>query len=196
MKRQRGLSLIELMIAIAIVAIALAVGAPSFSQWIQNAQNRAAAESVLNGIQLARAEAVRRNAAVRFDLTDATGLVSWTVGCVNVTADCPAEIQAKAAAEGGANARAGVSTATIPVPAPAGHFGTAIAAGTALPAGVTFNGLGRVLARNIGDDITRVDLTNSTGSGFRRFVVVVGTGGQIRMCDPALSFSANSQGCS
>ena len=195
-KQQCGVTLVELMIGITIVSILLMMGAPAFNLWIQNTQNRTAAESILNGLQLARAESVRRNAIVRFDLTDATGLVTWNVGCVTVTADCPATIQSRPAAEGSVQARVGISTDAMPLPTPTGHFGTAIAAGTGLAAGVSFNGLGRVPNTNIGTDITRIDITNAAINDARRFVVIVGTGGQIRMCDPALAFADNPQGCS
>lgn len=194
--RQRGVTLVELMIGIAIVSILLVMGVPAFTLWIQSTQNRTAAESVLNGLQLARTESVRRHAVVRFDLTDASGLVAWNVGCATVTADCPATIQSRPAAEGSVNAKVGVSTATIPLPTPAGHFGTAITAGTGLTAGVSFNGLGRVPNANVGTDIARIDITNAANSDARRYVVIVGTGGQIRMCDPALAFADNPQGCS
>ncbi|HEY0845150.1 MAG TPA: GspH/FimT family pseudopilin [Noviherbaspirillum sp.] len=199
MLRQRGMSLIELMIGVAIMAILLMTGIPSFSLWIQNTQNRAAAESILNGLQLARAEAVRRNTVVRFELTDTSGLVAWTVGCENVTAECPATIQQRASTDGSVNARVGVSSTAIPSPTPSGYFGTAIAAGAGVDggdAGVSFNGIGRVPSINIGVDITRVDITNAVLSGARRYVVIIGTGGQIRMCDPAVAFSGNPQGCS
>ena len=194
--RQSGVSLIELMVGLAVGGILLALGMPAFNLWIQNTQNRAAAESIANGLQLARAEAVRRNALVRFDLTEAGGQVAWTVGCERVTDDCPATIQSRPAAEGTINARAGISTDAIPVPTPANHFETAIAAGTGLSAGITFNGLGRVPNDNIGEDITRVDISNAATDEARRFVVTITTGGQIRMCDPALVFANNSQGCS
>lgn len=194
--QQRGVTLIELVIGTAIVSILLMMGIPAFSLWIQNAQNRSAAESVLNGLQLARAEAVRRNAIVRFDLTDATGLVAWNVGCVTVTADCPATIQSRPAAEGSVNARVGVSTADIPAPTPAGYFDTKITAGDGLPAGVSFSSMGRVPSDNTGVDITRIDVTNTASTDARRFVVTIGAGGQVRMCDPALAFADNPQGCS
>lgn len=189
------MSLIELMVAIAIVSLLMVMGAPSFNQWIQNTQTRTAAESVLNGLQLARTEAVRRNANVRFNLTDATGGVAWSVTCVTVTADCPAgNIQSRSAGEGGTNARVGAAFAT-------GALGTPLAAGAALPAGVTFNGLGRVPTLNPDgsindDDIARIDVTNAVRTDARRMVILVGTGGQTRMCDPAISLATNPQGCS
>jgi type IV fimbrial biogenesis protein FimT len=187
--QQRGVTLIELMIGISIVAILLAMGAPSFNQWIQNTQNRTAAESILNGLQLARMEAVRRNTQVRFDLTDGSGRVAWNIGCVTVTADCPVAIQSRDGAEGGVNARAGVSDSM-------GDFSTALTAGTGLEAGVTFNGLGRVVSDLSDPPIARVDITNAAMAAARRFIVTIETGGQVRMCDPVLDFPANPQGCS
>lgn len=195
-KRQQGVTLLELMVGVGMLALLLALGMPAFSSWISNTQNRTAAESVLNGLQLARAEAVRRNAVVRFSLTDATGQVSWTVGCVTVSAECPATIQSRPAAEGSVQARVGVSTTAIPFPTPAGHFDAAIAAGNELTAGVSFNGLGRVPDANVGNDFTRADITNASDADARRYVVIVGLGGQIRMCDPRLPFATNPQGCS
>lgn len=186
--RQTGVSLVELLIGIAIVSLLMVMGAPAFNLWIQNTQVRTAAESIQNGLQIARTEAVRRNTNVRFSLADAGGLVAWSVDCVTVTADCPAAIQARSGGEGGANARAGIAVAT-------GTLGTALAPGAGLPAGVTFDGLGRVPTANIGTDIARIDVTNAVRADARRMVILVNPGGQTRMCDPALSLATNPQGC-
>jgi len=191
-----GFSLIELMIGIAIVSLLMLIGAPSFSLWVQNTQVRTAAESIQNGLQIARTEAVRRNTNVRFNLTNAGGTVAWSVDCVNVTTDCPTGIQTRSGGEGGANARVGISVAALPSPIPANYFNTPITAGTGLPAGVTFDGIGRVPTANIGTDITRIDITNAARADARRMVVVIGTGGQTRMCDPAIALATNPQGCS
>lgn len=191
---QSGLSLIELMIGVTIVGILLGMGIPSFSLWIQNVQNRGGAESILNGLQLARTEALKRNAVVRFELKDENGLIAWNVGCVSVTTECPATIESRAANEGAQNARVGISTTAIPVPTPANQFSTAIAKGTGLPAGVSFNGIGRLA--NATGDIARIDITNEISAETRRYVVFLGPGGHTRMCDPALAFANNSQGCS
>lgn len=195
-QRQQGVTLLELMLGLVLLAILLGMGIPSFTEWMRNTQNRTAAESVLNGLQLARNEAVRRNTQVRFNLTDAGGTVAWTVGCVNPTATCLAEIQKRPAAEGTVQARVGVSTAAIPLPTPPGQFASALAAGSGLPAGVTFDGIGRVPSANVGTDFTRADITNATNAGARRYIVLIGVGGQIRMCDPTLPFATNPQGCS
>jgi type IV fimbrial biogenesis protein FimT len=197
MKRQGGFSVLELAIAVAIVSVLAMTAMPSFSVWIQNSQTRAAAESIQDGLQTARNEAVRRNSNVRFSLTDPNGLVAWTVGCVVVKPDCPATIQVRSGAEAGSNARVGVSTDAAPSPLPVGYYSTPLASGSGLAsgAGVTFNGLGAVPAENSGDDITRIDVVN-IAAGSRRFVVVVGSGGTMRMCDPGVSLDSNPQACS
>jgi type IV fimbrial biogenesis protein FimT len=195
-RRQGGVTLLELMLGIVLMALLLAMGVPSFSSWIRDTHNRTAAESVLNGLQLARNEAVRRNTVVRFSLTDQGGTVAWNVGCVAATSTCPATIQSRPAAEGSDQARIGVSTTAIPVPIPSGQFDTALTAGSGLLSGVSFDGLGRVITPATGTNFTRADIVHATNSNARRYVVVVGTGGQVRMCDPKLPFATNPQGCS
>lgn len=68
-RRLRGVTLIELMIGLAVLALMLMSGAPAFSDWIRNTQIRTASEAILNGVQYARTEAVRRNTTTRFQLT-------------------------------------------------------------------------------------------------------------------------------
>ncbi|MDO9071737.1 MAG: GspH/FimT family pseudopilin [Rubrivivax sp.] len=77
----RGFSLIELMVTVAVLAVGLSVAAPSLSTQIANYRLRSAAEAVLNGLNYARAEAVRRNSNVSFTL-DASG-AGWTVAQVS-----------------------------------------------------------------------------------------------------------------
>ncbi|MGW8392841.1 GspH/FimT family pseudopilin [Pseudoduganella sp. HUAS MS19] len=195
-RRQQGVTLIELMIGIAILAGMLAMGIPAFSGWIRDTQVRTAAESILNGLQTARAEAVRRNTIVRFMLTDKDGQVSWTVGCPTVTATCPATIQTRPAEESGTLAKVTVSATPLPVPAPAGYFSAQISDVGELPAEVNFDAMGRVYTPPAGALFTRADVTSTASGEARRYVVVIGTGGQIRMCDPKMAFATDPRGCS
>ena len=57
----RGFTIIELMVGLALLAILLVLALPSFTQMAQNMRLRAHAESLSNGLQLARSEALRRN---------------------------------------------------------------------------------------------------------------------------------------
>lgn len=63
---QRGFTIVELLVALTIVAILAAVAAPSFTSVVNN--NRLAAQSneLLSAIQYARTEAIRTNARVTF----------------------------------------------------------------------------------------------------------------------------------
>lgn len=79
--RLSGFSLVELMVAVTITLILMAVAMPNFRAWLLNSQIRNAAESIQNGLQRARGEAVARNADVEFVLANAVpnDQTSWTV---------------------------------------------------------------------------------------------------------------------
>ena len=181
-----GVTLIELMIGIAIMALLMMAGVPTYQQWIQNTQLRTAAESIQNGLQLARATAVRDNTSVEFDFTAAGNGSSWAVN-----ADDPAVaglsytevVQARSGSEGSAQAQIGATTAVNTV------YGTPLAADNS--GTVVFNGLGRVVPGGI----TRIDVIHPTVTTARRLVIVISPGGQIRMCDPALTLSVSPQAC-
>lgn len=61
---QRGFTLMELLITVAIAAILLAVAAPSFTSIIRNNQMAAARDDVFRAIQYARSHAVSTNQTV------------------------------------------------------------------------------------------------------------------------------------
>src|SRR5882672_5111861 len=101
---RRGFTIVEVMISLVVIGVLLALGAPGFIEWLQNQQIRAAAEATLNGLQVARGEAVRRNTRVRFqivsDLSSTCVLsadsltapvsVSWVVSLGDPTGACDA----------------------------------------------------------------------------------------------------------
>ncbi len=65
---QKGFSLLELLIAIAIISIAASMSIPSFQVWIDNFRLRGTSTEVMDALQRAKSEAVsrNRNVAVRF----------------------------------------------------------------------------------------------------------------------------------
>lgn len=69
-RRQRGFSLVELLIAIVIIGILLALGVPSFKTYMANQKIRSTAETFMAGIQRARGEAVAQNVRVQILLTN------------------------------------------------------------------------------------------------------------------------------
>lgn len=63
-RRRNGFTLIELMVGVAVLAIALGAGVPSMSEFIQNSRLSAQANDLLASLHLARTEAIKRNAQV------------------------------------------------------------------------------------------------------------------------------------
>lgn len=191
--RQRGMSIIEIVVTITIIGMLMALAAPAATNWIQNTQLRNAAESIYNGVQAARLEALKRNTAVSFTLTDPNS-TAWQI-CLydvinNVCSAAPGAIlQEKPPSEGTPNARAGAET-VLTSPA------TALGPGVNLPNSITFDPLGR-MATTAPAHMRRIDVRNPQmdAAAERRLVVLVGVGGQARMCDPRLSLAINPMGC-
>ena len=190
-RAQRGMSMIEIFIALAIVGLVIGFAGPSAMTWIQNTQIRNAADSVLNGAQLARLEALKRNVAVSFELTD-TNSTAWRVCLYDVIGNaCLAGplIAEKGAGEGGENARLGADLNV-------GDTATALAPGANVPGSITFDPFGR-LAATAPVNLRRIDVRNQrlSSTDERRLVVTVSMGGQLRLCDPRLVLANNPMGC-
>lgn len=151
-----GFSLIEVMVALAIFAIAMMLGAPSFTIAMKNAQVRTVTESIQNGLQVARNEALRRNGPVEFALDTDTG---WTI-TTRIPNTKDAAVQQRPKGEGSS---ANVSATLSPV-----------------GASVVFDGLGRVVNAA---PLAQVDVASAV-AGTHKLRVQVSSGGQIRMCNP------------
>lgn len=86
MSSQRGVTLIELMIAVGILAIVVAIAVPNFQSMIQNNRLTSASNELLGVFQIARAEAIRANRRVVLVL-DSTPDLSADEGHVMVFVD-------------------------------------------------------------------------------------------------------------
>lgn len=186
--KMHGLTIIEVMVAVVIFGILMALGSGSFSNWIQNQQTRTAAESIQNGMQVARGEAVRRNASALFVLCD-LGVggkgSSWDV--------LAASSSAYATACSAASGVAGWERVQQRSSQEGSRFAVVSASSVANVNAVAFNGFGRVVTLpntalppsgfTIVQPINNVDVGNPKGDRMLR--VTVSAGGSIRMCDPS-----------
>ena len=203
MRPQQGFNLVELMIGIVIFSLLMTLAFPVFTTFLGNTKIRNAAETTMHGITLARAEAVRRNSAVRFQLVssltaacvlDATSL-NWVVSVSDPTGDCastpggavaPQIVQVKSAAEGTTIGTTGVSSVTVQT--------------TGAPS-LVFNGLGRVT----GAGITRMVFRSPAGGTcehedaagkMRCMQIEVSTAGAAKICDPKVTDVTDPRKCS
>jgi type IV fimbrial biogenesis protein FimT len=188
--RQRGFTIVELAIVMLVISVLLGIGAPSFGVWLANQRLRTTAESILHGLNIARAEAIRRNARVLFEMNDADGRSGWRVcPVVPGTLACDEAVTPVMVRDGGeesGNVRVGASTdADLLLP---GALSNALMPAAGMPAVVMFDGLGR-LASPVGWlNTVRFDSRDTMidAAVERRLVVAVSPGGAARICDPRL----------
>lgn len=189
-RAQHGFSLIELSIAITIIAILVMLGMPSFAEYMSNARLAAMAQSFFSGLNVARSEAIRRNGTVEFAMTntplgpgiensllaDVTGK-NWVVRSKPTPLavyDSP-PIDAKTALEGGGTTPRVTVNSTTSI--------------------VTFDGLGTATSgvATIAIDNPPAGLCAPVGP-VRCWNVVVSAGGQVHLCDRAAALG-DSRAC-
>ena len=175
---QRGFSIVELAVVIAIIGIVMGVALPMYQTWIRNTQIRTAAESIQNGLQLARATAAQRNTQVEFIFTSTAPISAnvtaaasvagdnWLIRIVDTTAT-NRFVQGRAVTEGSRNVQI-----------------------TKPQASYIFTSLGRLTTT----PVSPIVVTDSalSASDVRTLNVQVDVGGNIRMCDPKLTLTKPS----
>ena len=180
--RLRGGTIIELLIAIAIMAVLIAMASPSIESWTLNSQIRTGAESLLDGLQRARNEAVKRNTHVEFVLNHNGMDIEWTMQIPNPAPTTV--VETRPPKEG-----------TDRVKVQAYPVGTNI---------ITFDGKGRrwgqpASGKNFDntDQMDRICVGSTVlpGAKSRNLEINVKLTGEVRMCDPEVADSADNRYC-
>ena len=191
-----GFTLIEALVALAILSTLVAIGIPQMNEWVQANRAAAATQFYAEGFTLARAHAVTHNSASRLVLTEnpANGQMDWQVDICfpTVSVPCNAESGAwstttTAAARPGESSTQATGSKSVlrrAVSLP----GTSMLAQTLSPSGATdvyFTSLGWV-DTNFTPRLTRIGLAPAAGheGAFPASAVVLTLAGIASKCDP------------
>lgn len=195
----RGVTLVELMIGLAIVALLLAIGLPAFGAWIANSKVRNTAEGLQAGLALARSEAMRRNQNVEFVVTNdvinvgtagtvvpAASGIHWLVRFMDPAIAGFSLVDTKSGYEGSGRAEGETTQVQVAASAPV----------------IAFRGMGGTqgLAATATFDVSNPSAgachTTATPTPIRCLRVQVSVGGQIRLCDPSINpLSSDTRRC-
>lgn len=202
-RRARGFTIIEIMIALGIAALLLALGLPAYKDFLANNKIRNLAENMQSALNVARSEAINRNVPVEFLLFSDTDYTSgqvgtvtanttgpnWLIRVVNPSTGVYTHIDWKNGYEGSGqdqDSGAAVRTTVTATYSPPAVGGTASI--------VTFRGLGGTFLGStatfdIANPTAGACHTSTTPSPIRCLRVQVTVSGQIRMCDPSVASS-------
>lgn len=198
----RGFTLIEILVALAALAIMMAIGVPAMTSWVQASKARSAADFYMEGFALARQQALSHNSSSRIVLTPnaSNGQNDWQVDICFPTATlaCTDSMgnwsTAAAQASGDQEVGGYISVKRLATALPK----SAVLAPTMLPAGTSaiyFNSQGWVDTR-IGQRMTSLNFAPGIGyeGQLRQSAIVVGLAGTAIKCDPSVAIP-DSRAC-
>lgn len=217
----RGFTLIELMITLAIVALALTFVMPSATDWMRNLRIRGAAEEIMNEIMRTRTEAIKRNRQVGFQMVDnltaacalAQNGTSWVISqyiaagqCNVATSDVPDLTAASFATVQAADPLI-LSKGSVPLDANV-SFNVYSVAGVNATGPIVFNAFGQLATPSLAAGARAdIDVSGANVADCRPIPPAAGTGtlrclrirvsssGQIRICDPSEVTVGDTRSC-
>ena len=169
-----GFTILELMVALTIAALLLTIGMPSFTTFVRNSEIRSTAESISNGLRVARTEATRLNKPVSFTFVVGGGNPGWAINEFNPTT----AVLVQPPFQQYAKLEAGKSAKAVTTPANA--------------VSVTFNGLGRVISPSpiATPNLQQINVSSLVAGEARTLRIYVDDARGIRMCDPDPAIAA------
>jgi type IV fimbrial biogenesis protein FimT len=184
MRRQYGFTLVEMVVTVAVLALILVIAMPSVAAWQGDTRIRNTADSLQNGLQIARAEAVKRNQDVSFWLVGLADPAVLDNNCTLVS-NSGSWVVSLSSPVGHCADKPSASAAPKIVVARASGGGVVVeatqAVGKTPASSVVFNGFGRVTNSDAAAVIDVSGLNPDTSVNLR---VLVSAGGLARICVP------------
>lgn len=189
MRRSQGFSLIEVVVATAILGVVLAMGVPALQEFLVNARIRGVTTELREGLQAARMEAIRRNSTVSI-VSNGAG---WEIRLGGLVSGAVVPGTLLRSKTGGAKDLA-----------LAYAFVSEAGASTALSASsskvLSFRSDGRTDAATTAAGYFSISSTEANscqadGGDFTCLRVVISSGGMIRSCNPNPAYTGKADGC-
>jgi len=187
-----GFSLVEALVAVAIMGILLALAMPMVVSYMDNSRVRNAADVFMTSVMTGKAEAAQRNAQVEIVLLadpTAAGLatdgIAVAKGWAIRTFDRAVHIDGMALVEGGSGVTAPVTVTGVD------QDGAAVV-------GVVFTALGgTTLAKRADFNFTHDTGGNCVAAGgpIRCMRISVTTTGRVKLCDPSIADLTDTRSC-
>lgn len=181
MRHARGFTLIEMLIAVALIGIITAATLPGFTGFLNGQKVNLAANNVYTAMQFAKSSAIQQNARMTLVFDPTKG--NWCIFNRSVEPDSIACSWTNNALETGV-----IRKYIEPLPT-----GISIAVVPSAATQITYDGLGRVVPNpNASSTITNIAVTMPKDP--KRANTVQLANGIVRLCDP-LKASGNPQAC-
>lgn len=181
MSTQRGFTLIEMMLAVAIIGILSAATLPSFRNFLSGQKLNASSNNVYTAMQLAKATAIQQNASMTVLFNKGTG--QWCIFNRQISPNSTTCNMGSNALENGVVKKyieplnSDISIASVPTDA----------------AQITYDSFGRVVA-NPDTSATLTSLAYTLRNDTSKATTVQLANGLIRLCDPKKP-TGNPQAC-
>lgn len=195
--RQQGATLVEVMVAVTIAALLMAVAVPNVSTWMADAKVRTAAEALQNAVRLAQSTAIQRSRQTGLALTNLTPAVDATPAddgkrwFVRVLPRSNGYTESNLYVRGGGEVAQGNVVITGPALLCFNAFGQLTSlASTATGLSTACN------APTTATTLAEYEIKSLAVAGSRHLKIQINIGGQARLCDMSKVLSdAHPDGC-
>ena len=183
---QRGVTLIELLVALAMLGMVVFAVMPEVSNWMRNLAVRNVGESLKGGLERARLEALRRNGSVSFWLVADDSKTGLSNGC-QVSSEGSSWVVSGQDPSGKCASEASQDDGAVVIEKWVSSDGGRAVVVEAVDANgiganrVTFTSLGQLSTANV--SAARIVIKHSEGDA-RDLRIDINAGGSVRLCDP------------